>query len=78
MLPLCHVLNKKVLVLHGGLFSKDGMKLEDISKLNRKTEIPESGPMCDMLWADPCKMNGRVPSKRGVSMQFGPDIAKKF
>lgn len=34
--------------------------------------------MCEILWADPCKMNGRQPSKRGVGLCFGPDIAKKF
>ena len=27
MLPLCHVINNKVMVTHGGLFSKDGVKL---------------------------------------------------
>ena len=31
-----------------------------------------------MLWSDPVKENGRHPSKRGVSIGFGPDIAKKF
>lgn len=30
--------------------------------------------MCDLLWADPAPQNGRVASKRGVSMGFGPDI----
>ena len=30
--------------------------------------------MCDLLWADPAPQNGRAPSKRGVSMGFGPDI----
>lgn len=34
--------------------------------------------MCDLLWADPVKENGRHPSKRGVSIGFGPDIAKRF
>ena len=34
--------------------------------------------MCDLLWADPINNNGRQPSKRGVSMGFGPDISKKF
>ena len=78
LLPLCHVINHKVMVVHGGLFSQDGVKLEDIRKLNRKGEIPESGIMCDLLWSDPHKGPGRIPSKRGVSIQFGPDIAEKF
>ena len=77
-LPLTYILNKKVMVCHGGLFSKDGIKLEEINKVNRVMEPPDSGIMCDLLWADPIKENGRLPSKRGISVGFGPDITKKF
>jgi serine/threonine-protein phosphatase 5 len=77
-LPLGHVLNNKVLVVHGGIFSQDGVKLEDIKKENRIREPPEKGIMCEILWSDPCKMIGRHPSKRGVGVSFGPDIAKRF
>ncbi|RKP24447.1 Metallo-dependent phosphatase-like protein [Syncephalis pseudoplumigaleata] len=45
-LPLAHVVQKKLFVVHGGLFSRD----------------------------DP----GRSPSKRGVGLQFGPDVTEKF
>jgi serine/threonine-protein phosphatase 5 len=34
-LPLAYCLNAKVLVLHGGLFSKDGVKLADIKAVDR-------------------------------------------
>lgn len=34
-LPLGHVLNRRVLVVHGGLFSRDGVKLNDIRAVNR-------------------------------------------
>jgi serine/threonine-protein phosphatase 5 len=34
--------------------------------------------MCDLLWADPTKEKGRHPSKRGISIGFGPDISAKF
>ena len=34
-LPLGHVLNKRVLVVHGGLFSRDSVKLDDIRAINR-------------------------------------------
>lgn len=34
--------------------------------------------MCDLLWADPIPNKGRCPSKRGVSMGFGPDVSDKF
>ena len=34
--------------------------------------------MSEMLWSDPQKMNGRGPSKRGVGVAFGPDVAARF
>ena len=77
-LPIAHCINKKVLIVHGGLFSKDGVKLEDISKIDRIREPPDEGIMCETLWSDPMDENGRQPSKRGVGCQFGPDVAAKF
>jgi serine/threonine-protein phosphatase 5 len=77
-MPLSYVLNKKVMITHGGLFSKDGVKLEDIKKIDRVREPPEDGLMCELLWSDPHPQNGRHPSKRGVGVSFGPDVAHKF
>lgn len=77
-LPLAHVINKKVFVVHGGLFSEDGVTLDMIKKVNRFREPPLEGLMSDMLWSDPQPMNGRGPSKRGVGMSFGPDVTRKF
>lgn len=34
-LPLAHVLDSRVMVVHGGLFSKDGVKLSDIRSIDR-------------------------------------------
>ena len=31
-----------------------------------------------MLWADPQDNMGRGMSKRGTSMQFGPDVTERF
>ena len=77
-LPLGHILNKQVLVVHGGLFSRDGVTIDEIKKIDRFKEVPESGLMSELLWSDPCKEKGRIPSKRGVGMSFGPDVAEKF
>lgn len=77
-LPLAMVLNKKVMVCHGGLFAQEAVKLADIKKIDRFREPPDSGLMTDLLWADPAKDVGRHPSKRGISIMFGPDIAHKF
>ena len=77
-LPLCHVINRKVMVCHGGLFSKDGVKLRAIAEEHRKREPGDSGIMVECLWSDPCDLNGRHPSKRGVGVMFGPDVAQRF
>ena len=79
-LPLATLIGKKYLVLHGGLFSDDKITLDDIRKLNRhKQRQPgQAGLMMEMLWTDPQTEPGRGPSKRGVGMQFGPDVTKRF
>jgi len=77
-LPLVHCINKRVLVMHGGLFSKDDVTLKDIENIYRNRQPPEEGLMCDVLWSDPQDAPGRSPSKRGVGVQFGPDVTKQF
>jgi serine/threonine-protein phosphatase 5 len=77
-LPLATVIRGKIFVVHGGLFSSDGVRLGDIAAVDRFREPPESGLMVDMLWADPQMLPGRGPSKRGVGVSFGPDVTKRF
>ncbi|XP_053679407.1 serine/threonine-protein phosphatase 5 [Anopheles nili] len=77
-LPLCHLINQKVLVMHGGLFSKDNVSLDDLRAIDRNRQPPEEGLMCELLWSDPHRLSGRVPSKRGVGIQFGPDVTESF
>lgn len=77
-LPLAHCINGKVLVMHGGLFATDGVTLDDLRKVDRNRQPPEEGLMCELLWSDPQPQNGRSPSKRGVGIQFGPDVTKAF
>jgi serine/threonine-protein phosphatase 5 len=77
-LPLVYVINSKIMICHGGLFSKDGVKLSDIKKIDRVREPPEEGLMTELLWSDPSPVPGRQPSKRGVGMTFGPDVAHRF
>lgn len=77
-LPLAALIGGKVLVVHGGLFSEDGVKLDDIRKIDRNQQPPDKGLMCEMLWSDPQPMRGRAPSKRGVGLSFGPDVTQRF
>jgi serine/threonine-protein phosphatase 5 len=79
-LPLATLIGKKYLTLHGGLFSDDKISLDDIRKLNRHNQRQpgQQGLMMEMLWTDPQTAPGRGPSKRGVGLQFGPDVTKRF
>lgn len=77
-LPLGTLIENSVFVCHGGLFSKDNVTLKDINDVNRFREIPDSGLMCEILWSDPQPQGGRGMSKRGIGIQFGPDVTKNF
>lgn len=78
LLPLAHCINKRILVMHGGLFSDDDVTLDMIRKIDRNRQPPDEGLMCELLWSDPMNAPGRAPSKRGVGLQFGPDVTDKF
>ncbi|KAF9568058.1 phosphoprotein phosphatase [Agrocybe pediades] len=70
---------RRFFVVHGGLFSKDGVTLEDIRKIDRVGRQPgQEGLMCELLWTDPQEFPGRGPSKRGVGIAFGPDVTKRW
>jgi len=78
LLPLCHCINNQIFVVHGGLFSTDGVKLDDIRKIDRDREPPGEGLMHELLWSDPHPGKGRIPSKRGQGVAFGSDVTEEF
>ena len=76
-LPLAAILNKKVLILHGGLFKQDGVTIADIQKIDRFTDCM-SGLLEDILWSDPMDGQGRQPSRREAGTLFGEDVTTRF
>jgi diadenosine tetraphosphatase ApaH/serine/threonine PP2A family protein phosphatase len=44
----------QILCMHGGL-SPELKSLEQIKRVPRPTDVPDSGLLCDLLWADPDK-----------------------
>lgn len=53
--------------------------MEDILKLERQTEIPSEGLVCDLLWSDPEPgIDGYGPNDRGVSYTFGENVVEYF
>ncbi|KAJ3158659.1 Serine/threonine-protein phosphatase 5 [Geranomyces michiganensis] len=77
-IPVGNLINEKILVIHGGLFSRDGVMMDELRKIDRFKQPGNSGLMCELLWSDPQPQPGRSPSKRGVGIQFGPDVTERF
>lgn len=79
-LPLATLIGDRFLVMHGGLFSDDDVGLDDIRKIDRhgQRQPGQSGLMMEILWTDPQMLPGRGASKRGVGLQFGPDVTERF
>lgn len=70
---------KRYFIVHGGLFSKDNVTLDDVRKIPRIGRQPgQEGLMCELLWTDPQEAPGRGPSKRGVGISFGPDVTRAW
>jgi serine/threonine-protein phosphatase 2B catalytic subunit len=83
-LPIACLLNDKFLAVHGGI-SPEISRIADIEKLNRFTEPPKQGAMCDLLWSDPCEkeedaltLNWKNNETRGCSYVFGAQAAIPF
>ncbi|EOA24277.1 hypothetical protein CARUB_v10017516mg, partial [Capsella rubella] len=77
-LPVAAVIDEKILCMHGGL-SPDLTNVEQIKNIERPTDVPDSGLLCDLLWSDPSKdVSGWGMNDRGVSYTFGADKVAEF
>ncbi|KAL7220123.1 hypothetical protein ACSBR2_013058 [Camellia fascicularis] len=77
-LPVAAVIDEKILCMHGGL-SPDLNDLNQIRNIQRPTDVPETGLLCDLLWSDPSKdVKGWGMNDRGVSYTFGPEKVTEF
>jgi len=53
--------------------------MEQVRRIARPTDVPDSGIICDLLWSDPDKdIEGWGENDRGVSFTFGGDVVAKF
>jgi len=72
------LIDDRYFCVHGGL-SQHISSLDQIRVLDRFQEIPASGALTDLMWADPDPdKEGFNPSPRGVGSTFGPDTVAKF
>ena len=51
-MPLSALVEERILCMHGGI-SPELAKVKKIISLNRPTDIPSHGMLCDLLWSDP-------------------------
>mmetsp|Transcript_34918 Transcript_34918/g.39596 ORF Transcript_34918/g.39596 Transcript_34918/m.39596 type:complete len:301 (-) Transcript_34918:318-1220(-) len=77
-LPIAAIIDEKIFCMHGGL-SPDLTNMEEVRKILRPTDVPDTGLICDLLWADPePSIQGWAEGDRGVSYSFGPDVVTTF
>lgn len=77
-LPLAAVVEKKIFCIHGGL-SPDLTSPDELKRVTRPVDVPDTGLLCDTLWSDPDKdITGWAENDRGVSYTFGPDVVTRF
>ena len=77
-LPVAAIVDEKIFCCHGGL-SPDLHSMEQIRRIQRPTDVPDQGLLCDLLWSDPDKdVMGWGENDRGVSYTFGADVVSKF
>jgi len=77
-LPIAAIIDEKILCMHGGL-SPDLKSIDQIRRIVRPTDVPDSGLLCDLLWADPDPgIEGWSDNDRGVSFTFGADVVSNF
>ncbi|GJQ12792.1 hypothetical protein GpartN1_g4583.t1 [Galdieria partita] len=72
---------RRVLVLHGGLFRNSSGKLGTLKELGQiPRNLPDpTGTLEDVLWSDPDYIYGFGPNRmRGAGIAFGPDMTKQF
>ena len=72
------IIDEKIFCMHGGL-SPELSNMEQIRRIMRPTDVPDTGLLCDLLWSDPEKdITGWEENDRGVSFVFGTDIVSVF
>jgi|UniRef100_A0A7S4D438 serine/threonine-protein phosphatase PP1 catalytic subunit len=77
-MPAAAIIDEKIFTMHGGL-SPELQSMDQVRKIMRPTDVPDSGLICDLLWSDPEEgISGWGENDRGVSFTFGADIVERF
>ncbi|GIQ80908.1 serine/threonine protein phosphatase 5, partial [Kipferlia bialata] len=66
-----------ILVVHGGIPSRESVTMGDICSLQRDQE-PSYGTLGSILWTDPHPGTGYIQSMRPFCRSFGTDVTRHF
>ena len=76
--PVAACVDDKIFLVHGGI-SPYLTSIKDISRIQRPTDVPEKGLLCDILWSDPMSSpKGWDVNERGVSCTFNEKVLNDF
>ncbi|KPI84925.1 putative serine/threonine protein phosphatase pp1(59) [Leptomonas seymouri] len=78
-MPVAGLVEGRILCMHGGL-SPELHSLDQIRRILRPTDVPDSGLICDLLWSDPADepIVGFGDNDRGVSWTFGENVVESI
>ena len=80
ILPITALVGEKILCMHGGL-AYDLKDINQLKLIQRPTEIPDEGLLCDLVWSDPddsLLLDFRTNKERGVSVCFSKSWVEDF
>ncbi|XP_063220678.1 uncharacterized protein LOC134530059 [Bacillus rossius redtenbacheri] len=78
-MPVAAVVGDKIFCCHGGI-SPDLRSLDDVRAIERPTDVPEIGLLCDLLWSDPDHnvLYWGKNTERAISVTYGSRAVKEF
>jgi len=77
-MPIAAIVDEKIFCVHGGL-SPELRQMDQVRRILRPSDVPDTGLMCDLLWSDPDKeVEYWGESDRGVSFTFSAEIVDRF
>ena len=77
-MPVAALIDDKIFCVHGGL-SPEMKSIEQLYDIQRPTDVPSSGLLCDILWSDPSQeVENWGENERGVSVVYSKNEVFKF
>lgn len=77
MLPIAALVSNTIYCVHGGL-SPEIRLIDQLAMINRRRDIPPSGPVSDICWSDPEDIMYWGKNARGAGYLYGKQPTKEF